>query len=105
YGVLAAFTGAFFGIYNGKLIIKHNSSHITIIEFIGALVAVVFAKYFLSNNLLSSVCVVVEIMFIKKNQIYNVLLFGLATNRSILGIVNNLLSACPLSPELVEGYL
>lgn len=38
YGVLAAFTGAFFGTYNGKLIEKHNSSYITIIEFFGALI-------------------------------------------------------------------
>ncbi len=37
YGILAAFTGAFFGTYNGKLIEKHNSSYITLIEFIGAL--------------------------------------------------------------------
>lgn len=37
YGILAAFTGAFFGTYNGKLIEKHNSSYITLIEFTGAL--------------------------------------------------------------------
>jgi drug/metabolite transporter (DMT)-like permease len=36
YGVLAALTGAFFGIYNGKLITKHNSSIITLLEFLGA---------------------------------------------------------------------
>ena len=50
YGILAAFTGAFFGIYNGKLIIKHNSSYITIIEFIGALIFVVIIKFLMNDN-------------------------------------------------------
>ncbi len=50
YGVLAAFTGAFFGIYNGKLIVKHNSSFITFIEFIGALVFILIIKFLLNNN-------------------------------------------------------
>jgi drug/metabolite transporter (DMT)-like permease len=50
YGILAAFTGAFFGIYNGKLILKHNSSYITIIEFIGALLFVLIVKYLLNDN-------------------------------------------------------
>lgn len=44
YGILAAFTGAFFGIYNGKLILKHNSSYITFIEFIGALLFIIIIK-------------------------------------------------------------
>ena len=48
YGILAAFTGAFFGIYNGKLILKHNSSYITIVEFIGALVFIIFIKLIIS---------------------------------------------------------
>ena len=50
YGILAAFTGAFFGIYNGKLILKHNSSYITFVEFIGALVFIVFIKLLLNDN-------------------------------------------------------
>ena len=44
YGVLAALTGAAFGIYNGKLIVKHNSSVITLIEFLGALFIISIAK-------------------------------------------------------------
>jgi uncharacterized membrane protein len=50
YGVLAAFTGAFFGIYNGKLILKHNSSYITFVEFIGALSFIVFVKLIINDN-------------------------------------------------------
>lgn len=50
YGILAAFTGAFFGIYNGKLILKHNSSYITIVEFIGALVFIIFIKLIINDN-------------------------------------------------------
>ncbi len=50
YGILAAFTGAFFGIYNGKLILKHNSSYITIVEFIGALVFIIFIKLVINDN-------------------------------------------------------
>lgn len=49
YGTLAAFTGAFFGIYNGKLITVHNSSLITIVEFIGALVFILIVKYLIGN--------------------------------------------------------
>lgn len=49
YGTLAAFTGAFFGIYNGKLITIHNSSLITIVEFIGALVFILILKYLIGN--------------------------------------------------------
>ncbi len=49
YGTLAAFTGAFFGIYNGKLITIHNSSLITIVEFIGALVFILIVKYLIGN--------------------------------------------------------
>jgi drug/metabolite transporter (DMT)-like permease len=36
FGVLAAFTGAIFGVYNGKLIAQHDASSITLFEFIGA---------------------------------------------------------------------
>jgi drug/metabolite transporter (DMT)-like permease len=38
YGILAAFTGAIFGVYNGKLIQHHEASVITLFEFIGAFV-------------------------------------------------------------------
>lgn len=44
YGVLAALTGAAFGVYNGKLIVKHNSSVITLIEFLGAFFIISIAK-------------------------------------------------------------
>lgn len=44
YGVLAALTGAIFGIYNGKLITKHNSSIITLLEFLGAFVLISLIK-------------------------------------------------------------
>lgn len=49
YGALAAFTGAFFGIYNGKLIIEQNSSIITIIEFLGALILITVIKFFIDD--------------------------------------------------------
>lgn len=44
YGVLAAFTGAVFGVYNGKLINKHEASSITLFEFIGAFVLLTIMK-------------------------------------------------------------
>lgn len=50
YGILAALTGAFFGIYNGRLILKHNSSYITFIEFIGALIFTLVIMFFSNNN-------------------------------------------------------
>ncbi len=50
YGILAAFTGAFFGTYNGKLILKHNSSYITLVEFIGALAFIVIIKLIINDN-------------------------------------------------------
>lgn len=40
YGVLAAVTAAMFGIYNGKLIQKHQASTITFYEFFGALITI-----------------------------------------------------------------
>jgi len=46
YGILAAITGAFFGIYNGKLIEKHDSAIITFFEFTGALVLISLLKLF-----------------------------------------------------------
>jgi drug/metabolite transporter (DMT)-like permease len=38
YGILAAFTGAIFGVYNGKLIRHHEASTITLFEFLGAFI-------------------------------------------------------------------
>ncbi|MES2655154.1 MAG: DMT family transporter [Bacteroidota bacterium] len=50
YGVLAALTGAFFGTYNGKLITKHNSSVITLVEFIGAFIIITLVKLFMQSE-------------------------------------------------------
>ena len=50
YGVLAALTGAFFGTYNGKLITKHNSSVITLVEFIGAFIIISLVKLFMQSE-------------------------------------------------------
>lgn len=44
YGILAAFTGAIFGVYNGKLIAHHDASTITFFEFIGALILLTLLK-------------------------------------------------------------
>lgn len=44
YGILAALTGAIFGVYNGKLIQKHNASTITFFEFIGAFILISLLK-------------------------------------------------------------
>jgi drug/metabolite transporter (DMT)-like permease len=44
YGVLAAFTGAIFGVYNGKLIEKHDAESITLFEFIGAFILLSILK-------------------------------------------------------------
>lgn len=52
YGVLAAFTGAVFGVYNGKLINKHEASSITLFEFIGALVLLTAMKLFSGDEFL-----------------------------------------------------
>jgi drug/metabolite transporter (DMT)-like permease len=46
YGILAALTGAIFGVYNGKLINTHEASSITLFEFIGAFVLLTFMKIF-----------------------------------------------------------
>lgn len=46
YGVLAAFTGAIFGVYNGKLIQKHEAGSITLFEFMGAFVLLTGMKFF-----------------------------------------------------------
>lgn len=44
FGVLAAFTGAIFGVYNGKLIKHHEASTITLYEFLGAFVLLSLMK-------------------------------------------------------------
>lgn len=41
YGILAAVTAAMFGIYNGKLIQKHEAGKITFYEFLGALITII----------------------------------------------------------------
>ncbi|MCU0421310.1 MAG: DMT family transporter [Bacteroidia bacterium] len=46
YGMLAALTSAFFGVYNGKLINNYGAYKITFYEFIGALVTVSITKLF-----------------------------------------------------------
>lgn len=50
YGILAAFTGAFFGVYNGKLIEKHDSLYITVIEFAGALFFIIAIMLYQGNG-------------------------------------------------------
>jgi drug/metabolite transporter (DMT)-like permease len=55
YGIIAAITGAFFGIYNGKLILKDNAVVITFYEFLGALFFISTLKLFnLSESYLPS---------------------------------------------------
>ncbi|MCU0442614.1 MAG: DMT family transporter [Bacteroidia bacterium] len=44
YGVLAALTGAIFGVYNGKLIAKHEATTITLYEFAGAFIILTLMK-------------------------------------------------------------
>jgi drug/metabolite transporter (DMT)-like permease len=46
YGVIAAITAAFFGIYNGKLILKNNAVAITFYEFVGAFLFISVLKFF-----------------------------------------------------------
>ncbi len=46
YGVIAAITAAFFGIYNGKLILKNNAVVITFYEFVGAFLFISVLKFF-----------------------------------------------------------
>lgn len=45
YGVLAAFTGAVFSIYNGKLIENHAAPAITLMEFAGAFLFISLVKF------------------------------------------------------------
>ncbi len=51
YGVLAAITAAMFGIYNGRLILKHDSGKITFYEFLGALITISFIQLWDGNLL------------------------------------------------------
>jgi drug/metabolite transporter (DMT)-like permease len=53
FGILAAFTGAFFGVYNGRLIPQHNAYKITFYEFAGALVVISIARLFTSDDVSS----------------------------------------------------
>lgn len=55
YGVLAAFSGAFFGVYNGKLIARHQASVITLVEFIGALLALLIFRLIEKGTMVISV--------------------------------------------------
>jgi len=50
YGILAAFTGALFGVYNGKLIAKHEASKITLIEFLVAFIFITVLKILMQNE-------------------------------------------------------
>ncbi|MBC7383315.1 MAG: DMT family transporter [Bacteroidia bacterium] len=49
FGVLAALTGAMFGIYNGKLIKKHDAGKITFYEFSGALLTISIIQIYQGN--------------------------------------------------------
>jgi drug/metabolite transporter (DMT)-like permease len=51
YGIVSAFTGAFFGVYNGRLIAKHSASKITLIEFAGAIVAIFIIQLILFGDI------------------------------------------------------
>ncbi len=50
YGILAAFTGALFGVYNGKLIAQHEASKITLIEFLIAFIFITVLKIIMQNE-------------------------------------------------------
>lgn len=50
YGILAALTAAFFGVYNGKLIATHGAYKITFYEFLGALIFITLAKFALDGD-------------------------------------------------------
>jgi drug/metabolite transporter (DMT)-like permease len=45
YGILAAVTSAYFGVYNGKLILKNNAGVITLVEFLSAFALISILKY------------------------------------------------------------
>jgi drug/metabolite transporter (DMT)-like permease len=50
YGVLAALTGAIFGVYNGNLIKKQDAVTITFIEFLGAFALITLVKFLFYNE-------------------------------------------------------
>lgn len=51
YGILAALTSAFFGVYNGRLIREYGAYKITFYEFAGALLAITVAKLFTMDDI------------------------------------------------------
>lgn len=69
YGILAALTGAIFGVYNGKLITKHEASSITLFEFMGAFVLLTLMKLFSTDSSF--------IPTISSNDIIGLLLLGI----------------------------
>lgn len=50
WGILAAVTAAFFGVYNGKLILHHDPVKITLIEFAGAFAFINGVMMFAGNR-------------------------------------------------------
>ncbi len=50
YGILAAITAAFFGVYNGKLIKSYGAYKITFYEFAGALLFITIGKFLFDKN-------------------------------------------------------
>lgn len=51
YGILAAFLGALFGVYNGSLITRYDSAQITLFEFLGAFILMTVVSYYEMMNL------------------------------------------------------
>lgn len=51
WGMGAALSGAFFGVYNGKLIIKHPAVSITLLEFLGAIVTIIILRLVTYGNI------------------------------------------------------
>jgi drug/metabolite transporter (DMT)-like permease len=50
FGVLAAITGAIFGVYNGKLVARHDASTVTLYEFLGAFIVLTVMKVFSGDD-------------------------------------------------------
>ncbi len=46
FGILAAFLGALFGVYNGSLINRYDSAQITLFEFLGAFVLMTGVSFY-----------------------------------------------------------
>ncbi len=51
WGMGAAISGAFFGVYNGKLITKHPAVSITLLEFLGAIFTIIILRLFSYGNI------------------------------------------------------